>query len=123
MPVDAIRMIDAHVHVFQQGMPLVPNPRHAPTYSFTVEQLVATLDANGVDKAVIAAASPWGDYNDYVVESLRKHPARLRGTIMGLFSFTTYVSLGMAGAVYGPVYQAHGFYAVSFASAATVAVA
>jgi len=82
MPVDAIRMIDAHVHVFQQGMPLVPNPRHAPAYSFTVEQLVATLDANGVDKAVIAAASPWGDYNDYVVESLRKHPARLRGTII-----------------------------------------
>ena len=32
-------------------------------------------------------------------------------------------ALGIAGAVYGPVYQAHGFYAVSFASAATVAVA
>jgi predicted MFS family arabinose efflux permease len=48
---------------------------------------------------------------------------RLRGTIMGLFSFTTYFSLGTAGAVYGPVYQSHGFFAVSLASAATVAVA
>ena len=32
-------------------------------------------------------------------------------------------SLGTAGAVYGPIYQAHGFFAVSLASAVTVAVA
>ena len=75
-------MIDAHVHVFLQDMPLVPNPRHAPVYSFTVAQLIDILDAHGVDKAVIAAASPWGDYNDYVIESVRQHPARLRGTII-----------------------------------------
>ncbi len=81
-PVVGTRIVDAHVHVFRLGMPLVPNPRHAPNYSFTVEQLIATLDAHGVDKAVIAAASPWGDYNDYVIESLRKHPTRLRGTII-----------------------------------------
>ena len=47
-------------------MPLVDNPRHAPKYSFTHEELIATLDENGVDRAVIAAASPWGDYNDYI---------------------------------------------------------
>ena len=72
--------------------------------------------------------------DDVSIISLADHPSdsgsRLSqfklsryGTIMGLFSFTTYVSLGTAGAVYGPIYQAHGFYAVSFASAATVAVA
>ena len=27
--------IDAHVHVFTTDMPLIDNPRHAPTYSFT----------------------------------------------------------------------------------------
>jgi predicted TIM-barrel fold metal-dependent hydrolase len=72
--------IDAHVHVFTTDMPLIDNPRHAPNYSFTHEQLIATLDANGVDRAVIAAASPWGDYNDYTQAALRAHPKRLRGT-------------------------------------------
>lgn len=83
MPAGKHAMIDAHVHVFLQDMPLVPNPRHAPVYSFTVEQLIDTLEAHGVDKAVIAAASPSEDYkNDYVIESVRRAPARLRGTII-----------------------------------------
>lgn len=72
--------IDAHVHVFTTDMPLIDNPRHAPTYSFTHEHLIATLDENGVDRAVIAAASPWGDYNDYTWTALRAHRTRLRGT-------------------------------------------
>jgi predicted TIM-barrel fold metal-dependent hydrolase len=72
--------IDAHVHVFTTDMPLIDNPRHAPTYSFTHEQLIATLDENGVDRAVIAAASPWGDYNDYMLAAVRAHPKRLRAT-------------------------------------------
>ena len=46
-------LVDAHVHVFTQDMPLVDNPRHAPTYSFTVEQLIATMDAHGVQFGVI----------------------------------------------------------------------
>ena len=72
--------IDAHVHVFTTDMPLIDNPRHAPTYSFTHEELIATLDRNGVDRAVIAAASPWGDYNDYMLAALRAHGKRLRAT-------------------------------------------
>src|SRR4029079_8850205 len=72
--------IDAHVHVFTTDMPLIDNPRHAPTYSFTHEQLIATMDGNGVERAVIAAASPWGDYNDSTLAAVRAHPKRLRGT-------------------------------------------
>ena len=72
--------IDAHVHVFTSDMPLIDNPRHAPNYSFTHQELIATLDENGIDRAVIAAASPWGDYNDYILAALRAHRARLRGT-------------------------------------------
>jgi predicted TIM-barrel fold metal-dependent hydrolase len=72
--------IDAHVHVFTTDMPLIDNPRHAPTYSFTHEELIATLDSNRVDRAVIAAASPWGDYNDYMLAALRAHGKRLRAT-------------------------------------------
>src|SRR5258708_17891859 len=39
--------IDAHVHVFTTGMPLIDNPRHAPAYSFTYDELIATMDHNG----------------------------------------------------------------------------
>jgi predicted TIM-barrel fold metal-dependent hydrolase len=74
-------VVDAHVHVFTTGMPLVPNPRHNPDYSFTAEGLIATLDRHGVSLAVIAAASLWDDYNDYTIAALRKYP-RLRGTVI-----------------------------------------
>ena len=62
--------IDAHVHVFTTDMPLIDNPRHAPTYSFTHEDLIGTLDKHDVQRAVIAAASPWGDYNEEADRSL-----------------------------------------------------
>ena len=75
-----VMKIDAHVHVFTTDMPLIDNPRHAPTYGFTHEDLIKTLDANGVERAVIAAASPWGDYNDYMLAAVRAHPKRLRAT-------------------------------------------
>jgi DHA1 family inner membrane transport protein len=81
------------------------------------------------ERIVTIAAWPflWGLANHFcmtvLVSYMNTLSPRLRGTIMGLFSFTTYVSLGTAGAIYGPVYQAHGFFVVSFASAATVAVA
>src|SRR5262244_2608069 len=72
--------IDAHVHGFTTDMPLIDKSRHAPTYSFTPAELIATLDANGVYRAVIAAASPWGDYNAYMLAALRAHGRRLRAT-------------------------------------------
>src|SRR6201990_1586606 len=72
--------IDAHVHVFTKDMPLIDNPRHAPTYSFTHDELIATLDANGVDRAVIAAPIPWGDYNGSTLAALRAPRKRLRAT-------------------------------------------
>lgn len=74
-------LIDTHVHVFKQDMPLVSDPRHRPTYSFTAEQLIDVMDVNRVRLAVVAAASPWGDYNDYVIDTLRRYP-RLRGTVI-----------------------------------------
>src|SRR5205814_10519179 len=56
------------------------SPRHAPACSLAHQDLIATLDANGVERAVLAAASPCGDYNDYTWEALRTHRTRLRGT-------------------------------------------
>ena len=74
-------LVDTHVHIFKRSMPLMPDPRHAPNYDFTAENLESTLDTHGVKFCVIAAASPWADCNDYVVESLRTRPL-WRGTVI-----------------------------------------
>ncbi len=74
-------VVDAHAHIFTRAMPLVANPRHRPGYDFTLEDYLAQLDQHGVDYGVIAAASPWGDYNDYTISSIASNP-RLRGTVI-----------------------------------------
>lgn len=74
-------IIDCHAHIWTADMPLVANPRHRLDYDFTVEQYLAILDEHGVSLAVIAAASPYGDYNDYTIACLRRTP-RLRGTVI-----------------------------------------
>jgi len=78
---EAIQIVDAHAHIFTQEMPLNDQPRHSPDYDFTVEDYLGQLDRHGVAYGVIAAASPWSDYNDYIIESVRRNP-RLRGTVI-----------------------------------------
>ncbi|MFZ5676052.1 MAG: MFS transporter [Pseudomonadota bacterium] len=47
-------------------------------------------------------------------------PAAERSTAMGLFSFITYVAVGIGGGVYGSVYAAYGFFATSLAATASL---
>ena len=74
-------MVDTHAHIWLKDMPLVANPRHKLDYDFSVEQYLKMLDDHGVQFAVIAAASPYADYNDYTIASVRANP-RLRGTVI-----------------------------------------
>jgi len=83
-------IVDAHAHVFLKDLPHVANPRHRITYDFTVEKYLQTLDEHGVERAVIAAASPYGDYNDYTIASVRGRP-RLRGTVIVAPSVERYI--------------------------------
>jgi predicted TIM-barrel fold metal-dependent hydrolase len=76
-----MRLIDTHAHVFLDDMPHIADPRHRITYAFTVEQYLQTLDAHGVERGVIAAASPYGDYNDYTIAAVKAQP-RLRATVI-----------------------------------------
>ncbi len=73
--------VDAHVHVFLDDMPHIADPRHRIEYGFTGAQMLEKLDEHGVERAVIAAASPYGDYNDYTLSCTRNQP-RLRGTVI-----------------------------------------
>lgn len=78
---NTLAVVDSHAHIFTREMPLIDRPRHRPSYDFTVEDYLATLDKHGVRYGVIAAASPWFDYNDYTIDSVRGSP-RLRGTVI-----------------------------------------
>jgi predicted TIM-barrel fold metal-dependent hydrolase len=75
-------LIDSHAHIFTTDLPMVDNPRHHPTYAYTAEDYIADLDAHGVSCAVLAGVSLYGDYNDYQIGACRKHPDRLRTTVI-----------------------------------------
>jgi predicted TIM-barrel fold metal-dependent hydrolase len=77
-----VPLVDTHAHVFTTDMPLITKPRHKPNYSFTEHDYLAQLDAYGVQFGVIAAASPWGDYNDYTIRCVGNNLNRLRGTVI-----------------------------------------
>jgi predicted TIM-barrel fold metal-dependent hydrolase len=70
----AHRIVDAHVHVWQQPYPDGPMPWREP---HPVAALLATLDAAGVEAAVQVTPSPEGWDNRYGLEAVRAHPERL----------------------------------------------
>ncbi len=77
-----VPLVDSHAHIFTTDMPLISKPRHKPGYSFTEQDYLGQLDKHGVQYGVIAAASPWGDYNEYTIRSVGQNLDRLRGTVI-----------------------------------------
>jgi predicted TIM-barrel fold metal-dependent hydrolase len=74
-------ILDSHAHVFTRRMPLADRARAHPDYEYSAEAWTADLDRHGVTFGVIAAASLYGDYNDYTLEALKNHK-RLRATVI-----------------------------------------
>jgi predicted TIM-barrel fold metal-dependent hydrolase len=72
-------LVDAHFHLYTKDMPLTPWAWHHPPEDASAEQFIALMDQHGIGFGVVAAASLHGQYNDYVIRSMRRHP-RLRGT-------------------------------------------
>ena len=72
-------LVDTHFHVYTTDMPLAGDAWHKPAEDATIERLIKTLDDHGVLFGVIAAASIYGDYNDYSRLAVRTHE-RLRAT-------------------------------------------
>jgi predicted TIM-barrel fold metal-dependent hydrolase len=73
-------LVDAHAHIFTPDMPVADSAWMKPDYGFTVEDYLRVLDTHGVHFGVIAGISIYGQYNDYMIEALRRQP-RLRGTV------------------------------------------
>ena len=55
-----------------------------------------------------------------LVSSISRAPQAERSTAMGLFSFITYVAVGLGGGIYGSVYAVHGFFANTIAATVTL---
>lgn len=72
-------LIDCHAHIWGADMPFVSSAWTRPDYVYAAEDFLADLDAHGIMFGVVAAASLFGTYNDYVIRALRAHK-RLRGT-------------------------------------------
>jgi predicted TIM-barrel fold metal-dependent hydrolase len=72
-------LVDSHFHIWHDRLPLIDAAWHRPPTNAPVEQALETLDAHGVTFGVIAAASLYGTYNDYVRAALLQH-RRLRAT-------------------------------------------
>jgi len=73
--------VDTHAHAYTLDMPLAPTAWHRPPHDAPIEAYIRELDTHGITHAVLAAASIYGDYNDYQIDCLRKHP-RLRSTVI-----------------------------------------
>ncbi len=76
---NGIPMVDCHFHLWHRGMPVTQQAWHTDLADATVERLLRTLDDHGVTFGVVAAASVFGTYNDYMREALKRH-RRLRAT-------------------------------------------
>ena len=74
--------VDAHAHVFDLATPLAPGAWHQPPAEATIRQYLATLDAHGVQRGVLAAASIYGTHNEHALEICRRHAGRLRTTVI-----------------------------------------
>lgn len=76
--------IDAHCHIWTpdtQKYPLAPGHRRAnmEPASFTVEQLLAEMQAVGVAKTVLIQMSFYGYDNSYMLDAIAAHPGKFRG--------------------------------------------
>jgi predicted TIM-barrel fold metal-dependent hydrolase len=74
-------IIDTHAHVYTLDMPQISEAWHRPSADASIDDYIAALDENNVTFGVLAAASLYGDYNDYQLEAVRRCK-RLRTTVI-----------------------------------------
>lgn len=60
--------IDCHAHIYTRDMPLAPDAWHRPNGDATAAQFLTEMERAGVTHGVLAAASLYGDHNDYSLE-------------------------------------------------------
>ena len=74
-----MKIIDAQVHIWANSTPERPWPPRHPAHRaqpFSATELLAEMDAAGVDAAILVPPSWEGEYNDLVTQAVVAHPSR-----------------------------------------------
>ena len=91
-------LVDCHAHAFHRQFPFVRDAWTIPDYDFTAESLIATLDAHGVECAVISGLSIAGTWNEYTLEALRaQDEAALNELLIAQLPASVEVAIQVAG--------------------------
>lgn len=72
-------LVDAHFHTWRIDHPLTGTAWHAPPTDAPIDRFLSLMDKHNVIFGVVAAASIFGEYNDYVRSAIKAHK-RLRAT-------------------------------------------
>ena len=98
---ETVGAIDAHAHIFEQGLPLSHDRRYVPAYDATLRDYLQILDANDISCGVLVQPSFLGTDNSYLLDGLRSAKGRLRGiaVVSPNISLTNLKALGDAGVV------------------------
>lgn len=78
-------IIDSHVHVWVQDpkkYPWVPIGGYVPDTDAPIEELLETLNLNGVDKAVLVQPTPYGWNNNYLLDAVKFDPEKFRSVCL-----------------------------------------
>ncbi|CAD6550218.1 amidohydrolase family protein [Paraburkholderia sabiae] len=94
--------VDTHAHVFERGLPLAQQRRYAPDYDALLDAYLAQLDAHGISHGVLVQPSFLGTDCGYLLDALRRAPARLRGVAVierdcGFDTLKQMANAGVAG--------------------------
>lgn len=71
--------VDCHAHVFERGLPLTAQRRHAPDYDALLDDYLGLLDSRGISHGVLVQPSFLGTDNHYFLKAIARRPERLRG--------------------------------------------
>jgi len=80
-----MKIIEPHVHIWTldtERYPWSEQTAQPPTQSATAEELLATLDANGVLGAVLVQVIFYGTDNSYTADALARYPERFAGVCL-----------------------------------------
>jgi predicted TIM-barrel fold metal-dependent hydrolase len=75
----ALTGIDSHAHIFERGLPLAANRRHAPDYDATLDAYIEQLSRHGMSQGVLVQPSFLGIDNSYLASVTLRYPNRFRG--------------------------------------------
>jgi predicted TIM-barrel fold metal-dependent hydrolase len=85
-PKNKVPVIDAHVHCFagfdNPKYPYHPDAPYRPPEPSRPEQLIAVMEAAGVDRAIIVHPEPYQDNHDYLEYCFEVGGERLKGTCL-----------------------------------------